>query len=83
MQACEKLPGNYNPKITFIIAQKRHNTRFFPARQGQGECMRNGNVIPGRTFIYLTFIGLEFAPLLSDSPLREDLTMCKFPLQEQ
>lgn len=82
MQACEKLPGNYNPKITFIIAQKRHNTRFFPARQGQGECMRNGNVIPGKTFIYLTFIGLEFAPLLSHSLLREDLTICKFPLQE-
>lgn len=59
MQACEKLPGNYNPKITFIIAQKRHNTRFFPARQGQGECMRNGNVIPGRTFIYQLLLVLS------------------------
>ncbi|KAG0608690.1 hypothetical protein M758_8G124800 [Ceratodon purpureus] len=43
-RACEDLEAGYNPGITFIVAQKRHNTRFFP--QGN-EKMSNGNVKPG------------------------------------
>lgn len=32
--------GDYKPKITFIVVQKRHHTRFFPA-------IGSGNVSPG------------------------------------
>ena len=32
------------PKITFIVVQKRHHTRFFPSQQHQ---TKNGNIIPG------------------------------------
>ncbi|KAG0027885.1 Eukaryotic translation initiation factor 2C [Podila clonocystis] len=28
--ACSKLQAGYAPKITFVIVQKRHHTRFFP-----------------------------------------------------
>ncbi|BFZ65290.1 Protein argonaute [Saitoella coloradoensis] len=43
--ACESLEHGYAPKITVVIAQKRHNTRFQPTTpQGSDQ---NGNVIPG------------------------------------
>ncbi|EQB61131.1 protein argonaute-2 [Vairimorpha apis BRL 01] len=46
--ACEKMQKDYNPKITFIVAQKRHSIRFNdpqapPDRNGNP----NGNVQPG------------------------------------
>ena len=31
--------------LTYIICQKRHMTRLFPAEKGAGD--RNGNVLPG------------------------------------
>ncbi|CAK9867455.1 unnamed protein product [Sphagnum jensenii] len=45
LKACEALESGYHPKITFIVAQKRHNTRFFPVPNSP--CMNNGNVLPG------------------------------------
>ncbi|ODQ54664.1 Piwi-domain-containing protein [Saitoella complicata NRRL Y-17804] len=44
-QACEILEHGYSPKITVVIAQKRHNTRFQPATPQGGD--QHGNVIPG------------------------------------
>ncbi|CAN5968634.1 unnamed protein product [Sphagnum jensenii] len=44
-QACEALDFGYHPKITFIVAQKRQHTRFFPVPNSH--YMRNGNVLPG------------------------------------
>lgn len=46
--ACNKMQKDYNPKITFIVAQKRHSVRFNdpqapPDRNGNP----NGNVQPG------------------------------------
>jgi eukaryotic translation initiation factor 2C len=46
LKACEALESGYHPKITFIVAQKRHNTRFFPVPNSP--CMNNGNVLPGK-----------------------------------
>uniref|UniRef100_A0A914VJR6 Uncharacterized protein n=1 Tax=Plectus sambesii TaxID=2011161 RepID=A0A914VJR6_9BILA len=44
-QACRSLDPEYKPKITYIVVQKRHHTRFFPQQRqdtGQGQ-----NVPPG------------------------------------
>lgn len=45
MAVCRALPGGYNPKITYIVVQKRHHTRIFP--QDPREADRNGNVLAG------------------------------------
>ena len=37
---------NYQPKITFLVVQKRHHTRFFP-RQQDGDGSKNNNVPAG------------------------------------
>ncbi len=43
-KACASLNPNYQPGMTYFVAQKRHHTRLFPeANQG----LRNGNVRPG------------------------------------
>ncbi|KAJ7521394.1 hypothetical protein O6H91_19G051600 [Diphasiastrum complanatum] len=39
-KTCAYIRPTYQPKITIIVAQKRHHTRFFPAND-------SGNVIPG------------------------------------
>ncbi|KAH9842270.1 Piwi-domain-containing protein [Teratosphaeria destructans] len=35
------------PKITSIVATKRHNTRLFPTTQGDENATKTGNVLPG------------------------------------
>lgn len=40
--------GSYQPKITFIVVQKRHHTRFFPDKNEAG-VGRGNNVPPGTT----------------------------------
>ncbi|KAG0226093.1 argonaute 1 [Mortierella sp. GBA43] len=42
---CQSLEANYRPAVTFVIVQRRHHTRFFPARPQDG--VRNGNCKPG------------------------------------
>jgi hypothetical protein len=53
LRSLEKDNSNYNPKITFIVVQKRHHTRFFPAN-GQG------NVMPGKLILFSNFRTLAF-----------------------
>lgn len=44
-QACMGLEEGYQPRLTFVIVQKRHHTRFFvPDRRFQD---RSGNALPG------------------------------------
>jgi len=44
-QAFASLGDDYQPPITFVVVQKRHNTRLFPARDSEGD--RSGNCVPG------------------------------------
>ena len=44
-RACVSLNPNYQPAITYFVAQKRHHTRLFPDKPQNG--LRNGNVLPG------------------------------------
>lgn len=47
-KACASLEANYLPRITFVVVQKRHHTRLFPARHGErGSTDRSGNILPG------------------------------------
>ncbi|KAF9208010.1 Eukaryotic translation initiation factor 2C [Haplosporangium sp. Z 27] len=43
--ACHRLEATYNPKITFVVVQKRHHARFFPMRREDGD--RSGNCKSG------------------------------------
>ncbi len=45
-QACMELQRDYQPKITFIVVQKRHHTRFFPKNR-QDACGKGSNIPPG------------------------------------
>ncbi|UIZ23911.1 hypothetical protein KXD40_009570 [Peronospora effusa] len=44
-EACQALEVGYMPPITFVIVQKRHNTRFFPDNSREAD--RSGNVKAG------------------------------------
>lgn len=45
VQQQKRLRGDPPPKITFIVVQKRHHTRFFPKEKNQST--KNGNIPPG------------------------------------
>ncbi|KAI9236747.1 MAG: Piwi domain-containing protein [Podila humilis] len=42
---CHHLEKDYNPKITFVVVQKRHHARFFPISPQSAD--RSGNCQPG------------------------------------
>lgn len=44
-RAFERLEAGYRPRITFVVVQKRHHTRFFPMDRRDGD--RSGNVKAG------------------------------------
>ena len=45
-KACSELQKDYQPKITFIVVQKRHHTRFFPKNR-EDASGKGKNVPPG------------------------------------
>nr|GFA63899.1 hypothetical protein [Tanacetum cinerariifolium] len=46
--ACVSLEENYLPRVTFIVMQKRHHTRLFPANHNdRSNTDKNGNILPG------------------------------------
>lgn len=46
-RACQALRPGYNPLITVVVVQKRHNTRLLPAPGDRGADDGKGNVVPG------------------------------------
>ncbi|KAK4409024.1 protein argonaute MEL1 [Sesamum angolense] len=47
-KACVSIEEQYLPKVTFVVVQKRHHTRLFPADHGDKRTTdRSGNILPG------------------------------------
>ncbi|XP_071724545.1 protein argonaute 5-like [Rutidosis leptorrhynchoides] len=47
-EACQSLQPGYLPPVTFVVVQKRHHTRFFPANHNEKNLMdKSGNILPG------------------------------------
>ncbi|KAK4486083.1 hypothetical protein RD792_008751 [Penstemon davidsonii] len=47
-KACVSLEEKYLPRITFVVVQKRHHTRLFPAIHGDRYSTdKSGNILPG------------------------------------
>ncbi|XP_031487467.1 protein argonaute 1B-like isoform X1 [Nymphaea colorata] len=46
-KACASLEEGYLPRVTFVVVQKRHHTRLFPANKGRDSTDRSGNILPG------------------------------------
>lgn len=47
-KACTSIEENYLPRVTFIVVQKRHHTRLFPANhRDKNTTDKSGNILPG------------------------------------
>ncbi|KAL7153991.1 hypothetical protein ABFS83_04G205300 [Erythranthe nasuta] len=47
-KACKELQPDYQPRITFVVVQKRHHTRLFPAdHRNPKTADESGNILPG------------------------------------
>ncbi|VVA93223.1 unnamed protein product [Arabis nemorensis] len=47
-RACNSLEEGYVPRVTFVVVQKRHHTRLFPAQHGNRDMTdKSGNILPG------------------------------------
>ncbi|KAJ4977626.1 hypothetical protein NE237_008406 [Protea cynaroides] len=47
-KACASLEEGYLPPVTFVVVQKRHHTRLFPADHKNSSLTdRSGNILPG------------------------------------
>ena len=63
-RACVSLEEDYNPPITYIVAQKRHKTRLFPVnpKDGVGKSL---NVPPGTVVDHTITHPTEFSFFLA------------------
>ncbi|PHT30078.1 Protein argonaute 1A [Capsicum baccatum] len=47
-KACTSLQEDYLPRVTFVVVQKRHHTRLFPAMHNDRQTTdKSGNILPG------------------------------------
>lgn len=45
------------PRVTFVVVQKRHHTRLFPAEHGsRDQTDKSGNILPG--FVSLLYLAV-------------------------
>ena len=51
-ESCKELEADYEPPVTYIVVQKRHHTRFFPADNNK---YRNGNALAGTVIDQVLF----------------------------
>lgn len=53
VQACVEVEQGYEKKakITIVVVQKRHHTRFFPGNTGVGKDDRKNNNVPAGTIV--------------------------------
>lgn len=53
MRACRTMEAGYEKKVkmTIVVVQKRHHTRFFPGRTGVGSDDRRNNNVPAGTIV--------------------------------
>jgi eukaryotic translation initiation factor 2C len=58
-EACQSLSADYKPKITYIVCQKRHHTRFFVQNEREG-VGKAGNVPPGTVVDHVVVHPVEF-----------------------
>ena len=74
-EACKELEADYEPPITYLVVQKRHHTRFFPADNNK---YRNGNALAGTVIdqvFFNTVIKISVTIFrASITPLRETST---------
>lgn len=77
LQACVSLQEDYLPKITFVVVQKRHHTRLFPADHGNRRATdRSGNILPGK-YLSIAYVTFPFTKLvISWSGTVVDTTIC-------
>lgn len=48
LKACASLEEDYMPPVTFVVVQKRHHTRLFPANySNRNEMDPSSNILPG------------------------------------
>ncbi|KAL6557384.1 argonaute 5 [Orobanche minor] len=46
-KACLSIEAGYMPKVTFVVVQKRHHTRWFPSNHGDRRTTdKSGNILP-------------------------------------
>ncbi|KAL0369585.1 UNVERIFIED_CONTAM: protein argonaute 5 [Sesamum angustifolium] len=56
-KACVSIEEQYLPKVTFVVVQKRHHTRLFPADHGDKRTTdRSGNILPGTVVRYPEYV---------------------------
>ncbi|KAG9133575.1 hypothetical protein Leryth_016526 [Lithospermum erythrorhizon] len=47
-KACASLEPNYQPRVTFVVVQKRHHTRLFANNHNDRNAVdKSGNILPG------------------------------------
>lgn len=60
-KACASLQVDYQPRVTFVVVQKRHHTRLFPANHSdRSSTDKSGNILPGTVVDTMICHPMEF-----------------------
>lgn len=69
MDACRDVKPGYEKmvKITVVVVQKRHHTRFFPGKTGVGRDDRKNNNVPAGNCIHFVFFLYLYLQIIQSS----------------